>query len=135
MKPRFLPSGNDHQGRAILTYSACGPFSLWRLRVRVVYEFLFQPVQFRFREIFQIHQVVARALSDADQFVELQMHHFGVAILRVLNQEDHQEGDDRRTRVDDELPRIGVAEYRPSRPPGDDDNKRDGECPRRAHNM
>src|SRR5882762_628138 len=35
------------------------------------------------------------------------MHRFGIAVLRVLNQKYHEECDDGRCRVDDELPRVG----------------------------
>jgi len=38
-----------------------------------------------------------------------------------LNNENHQKRDDCRPSVDDELPRIGVMEYRACDGPGDDD--------------
>jgi hypothetical protein len=41
--------------------------------------------------------------------------------LGVLNNEDHQERDDRRPSVDNELPSIGIMEYRAGDCPGDDD--------------
>jgi hypothetical protein len=44
-----------------------------------------------------------------------------IAILGVLNNEDHQERDDRRPSVDNELPSIGIVEYRAGDCPGDDD--------------
>jgi hypothetical protein len=44
-----------------------------------------------------------------------------IAILGVLNNEDHQERDDRRPSVDNELPTIGIVEYRAGDCPGDDD--------------
>ena len=40
------------------------------------------------------------------------MHRFGVAVLRVLNQEDHQESDDGGGGVDDQLPGIGEMKSR-----------------------
>ena len=49
-----------------------------------------------------------RALHGPDQLVQLELHRRGVAVLGVLDQEDHQEGDDRGAGVDDQLP--GVAE-------------------------
>jgi len=43
-----------------------------------------------------------------------------IAILGVLNNKDHQERDDRRPSVDNELPSIGIAEYRAGDCPDDD---------------
>ena len=54
-----------------------------------------------------------RGFVGANEFVELNMHRFSVAILAVLNKKDHQEGDDRRPRIYDELPGIAEAEQRP----------------------
>ena len=52
------------------------------------------------------------------------MHRLGIAVLRVLNEEDHQEGDDRRAGVNQQLPRIGViVEVSRGRP---DDDHSDG---------
>src|ERR1051325_6327489 len=49
------------------------------------------------------------------------MYGFGVAVLRVLYEEDHQEGDDGRARVDDELPSVAELEERAGDAPDDDD--------------
>ena len=57
----------------------------------------------------------------ADQFVELGLERGAVAVLGVLDQEHHEEGDDGRPGVDDQLPGIGEAEKRPARGPDDDD--------------
>ena len=65
-------------------------------------------LQFLIGEFFQIDQVIARAAERANQFIEFQMNRFGVAVLRVLDQEDHQESDDGGAGIDDELPGIGV---------------------------
>ena len=46
----------------------------------------------------------------ADEFVQLQVQRLGVTVLGVLDEENHQEGDDRRTGIDDELP--GVREMK-----------------------
>ena len=48
------------------------------------------------------------------------MNCLGIAVLRVLDQEDHQERNDGRAGVDDELPRIGIMEGRTERGPDDD---------------
>ena len=55
--------------------------------------------------------------AGADQFVELGLHGRAVAVLRVLDQEHHQEGDDRGAGVDDQLPGVAKAEDRPASPP------------------
>src|SRR3546814_14221051 len=49
-------------------------------------------------------EAVARAVERADKLVELGLHRRGVAILRILDQEYHQKGDDRRSRIHAELP-------------------------------
>jgi hypothetical protein len=41
-------------------------------------------------------ELLARRVDRAEHLVELGLHRGGVAILAVLDQEDHQEGDDRR---------------------------------------
>jgi hypothetical protein len=48
-----------------------------------------------------------------------------IAILGVLNNEDHQKRDDCRPSIDNELPRIGVMEYRAGNGPSDDDEYRE----------
>src|SRR5690606_15735650 len=60
-------------------------------------------------------------LADADQFVELGLQGGAVAVLRVLDEEHHQEGDDGGAGVDDELPGIGEAEERAAYRPGHHD--------------
>src|SRR5712691_7896620 len=66
------------------------------LRLESVKGFLFQ--------LFEIEQSVVGALGCPDEFVELDLDRFRVAILRVLNQEHHQKRDDRSAGVDDQLP-------------------------------
>jgi hypothetical protein len=41
--------------------------------------------------------------ADADEFVQLDLDGSTFPVLRVLDEEDHQEGDDGRAGVDDEL--------------------------------
>jgi hypothetical protein len=40
------------------------------------------------------------------------MHRFGVAVLRVLNEEDHEEGDDSGAGIDDQLLGVGKVKHR-----------------------
>lgn len=51
-------------------------------------------------------------LACPDEFVELCLDCRAVSVLGALNQEDHQECDDGRPGVDDELPCFGEAEDR-----------------------
>ena len=55
------------------------------------------------------------SLDREDEFGQLELQRHGVAVLRVLNQEHHQERHDRGRGVDDELPGVAVAEQRPGR--------------------
>ena len=82
--------------------------------------------------VLQLHRRVARALGSVDQLVELQVQRLGVAVLRVLDQKHHQEGDDRRAGVDDQLPSIGPTEQRPGDRPDDEQRQRGDERRRLA---
>src|SRR5215470_937839 len=46
-------------------------------------------IELRFIQLFEIQKRVMRALSSAYQFVQLQLHRRGIAVLRALNEEDH----------------------------------------------
>ena len=63
---------------------------------------------------------VARAVDRTDQLVELDLGGLALAVGRRLDDEDHEEGDDRGGRVDHELPRVGEVEERPRDEPRDD---------------
>ena len=54
-----------------------------------------------------------RAESGANEFIQLDLDCRRVAVLGVLDQEHHQKGNDRRCRVDDQLPRVAEVEERP----------------------
>ena len=71
-----------------------------------VFELLFYFLHFFVGEIFQIEQFISRLSERTDDFIELQMHCFGVAVLGVLNQEHHQKGNDGGSSVDDQLPGV-----------------------------
>ena len=51
-----------------------------------------------------------RTFDGANQFVQFDMHRLRVTVLGILDQEDHQKGDDCGSRIDDELPSIAKAE-------------------------
>src|SRR5690606_8853601 len=48
------------------------------------------------------------ALTHPDQLVELGLQGRAIPVLRVLDEEHHEEGDDGRAGIDDELPGIRV---------------------------
>jgi len=54
-----------------------------------------------------------RAAHRANQFIEFELNGVTIAILGILNQKYHQERDDRRACVDDQLPRVAELKYRP----------------------
>ena len=56
----------------------------------------------------------------------------GVSILCVLNQKHHEKCDDRRSGIDDELPRIGKMKGRPCEDPHTNDKHSSRKCPRTA---
>ena len=49
--------------------------------------------------VLQVHQRVAGPVLGADQLIELEVDRLGVAVLRVLDQEHHQERHNRRRRI------------------------------------
>jgi hypothetical protein len=66
-----------------------------------------------------------RTSQRADDLVELHVQRFAVAVL-LLDEEDHQERDHRRPRVDHELPSVTEMEIGPRRRPRrDDEDRRD----------
>src|SRR4030095_5310354 len=57
------------------------------------------------------------------------MNCFGVAVLRVLNQEHHQERNNGCSGVDDQLPRVGKMKSGPGNEPDGDDDHSSSKCP------
>ena len=60
------------------------------------------------------------------------MNRFRIAVLRILDQEHHEEGDNRRAGVNDQLPRIRVMKGGAGYDPDDDCGDRRAKRPRRA---
>ena len=60
----------------------------------------------------------------ANQLVELHLNRFGVAILGALNQKHHDERNDRRRCIDDQLPRVAETKQRTRQNPHQDGSKR-----------
>src|SRR5216684_175752 len=128
------PAGG--RGRLKLTRSSRFRLGLSRARgpfaqaLKLLLEFF----QLLVGKFFEIEQIVPRAAKRTNQLVEFQMKCFSVAVLRVLNQEHHQESNDGGACVDDELPRVGIMKRRPRQGPNNDDRNRNRECPRTAQN-
>src|SRR5262249_26784182 len=67
-----------------------------------------------------------------DELVQLELDGERVLVLRALDEEHHQEGDDGGAGVDDQLPGVGEAEQRSGPEPDDDHQHGGGEGPRAA---
>ncbi|MNO89712.1 hypothetical protein D3C76_812040 [compost metagenome] len=65
-----------------------------------------------------------RLLGHPQQFVDFQMQDVGVAVLRVLDQEHHQERDDGGRGIDDQLPCIVEMKNRSAQPPQENQDQR-----------
>ena len=76
-----------------------------------------QLVEFFLAPFFKVNQAVARTSHCSDEFIQFQLNSLVFLVLRALDQEDHQEGDDCGARVDYELPRIGKTEKRAGNQP------------------
>jgi hypothetical protein len=69
---------------------------------------------------FEIDHLVPCSAYRPNQLVELDLYRPRVPVLRVLNQEDHEERHDRGGRVDHQLPGIGEPEQGAHREPQHD---------------
>src|SRR5688500_18716817 len=83
-----------------------------------------QDVQLLVAQPLDVDQAIARSRQGGDELVQLQLDGQAVLVLALLDQEDHQEGDDGGAGVDDELPGVREAEDGARQGPGDD--HRDG---------
>jgi hypothetical protein len=72
-------------------------------------------------------------LTHPDELIKLDLNSGTVAVLRVLNQEDHQKRYDGRSGIDDELPSIGIFKNGTAASPSYDryEGKEEGRRPRR----
>lgn len=85
------------------------------------------------RGAFLFVRVFVRAVSGVYKSPrKLELHRPGIAILGVLDQEHHQERDDRRGGVDDELPAVRVTDDGPECGPDDHERKGEKKCRCRA---
>jgi len=83
--------------------------------------------------MFDINHFIVRLIDGLDDFIKFKMNGSSVAVLGVLNQKHHQESDDRGACINNELPRVGVVEVRPSQNPQNDYEQGAKECPFRSH--
>lgn len=81
-------------------------------------------------QVLEPHVVLAGTLGSAQEFVELELDCLAIAVLGVLNEKYHQEGDDSRPGVDDKLPGIAEVKDRPSARPyhHDEDGPEEDSC-------
>ena len=86
-----------------------------------------QNVELLLAQVFDVDQPVRGAGDGRHQLVQLELHRARVLVLRVLDQEHHEERHDGRSRVDDELPGVGKVKERAGQEPHDDDPERDSE--------
>src|SRR6266404_4174878 len=59
-------------------------------------------------KFFQIDKFISSPFQRSDYFVEFQMSRFGIAVLRILNEKDHQESNNCRSGINNELPGIRI---------------------------
>lgn len=82
--------------------------SVVRVTLRRTLALLPELLNFFLGEVLDTDKVIPD-LAYSDQLVQLDLDGGTVPVLRVLNKEHHQECDDRRARVDDELPGIRIV--------------------------
>src|SRR6266496_2057811 len=80
-------------------------------------------------KLLEVDHRCAGASYAFDKFIQLQVNRFCVAVLRVLNQKDHQKGDDRRAGVDDQLPGVRIVKHWTGDRPRHDDSYGENEGP------
>ena len=73
-------------------------------------EFLPNELKVVVRHVIEFDQSSPCTFDTTQQFVELQGDNSCLSVLGVLDEEDHQESNDRRSGVDEKLPGVGVVE-------------------------
>ena len=79
-------------------------------------------------EILNCSELVFRPLHCQHELRQFELNRKRVAVLRVLDQEHHQECHDGRAGVNHQLPSIAVLEYRSGQDPDDDQCDRKQKC-------
>src|SRR3954462_3232349 len=78
---------------------------------------LFQLIQLFVGKLLDIDKIVVCRMVRTNEFVKLQVQRLGVAVLRVLDEEDHKKRNDFGAGINDELPGIREMEKWPARGP------------------
>lgn len=92
-------------------------------------ELLFEALKLLIGKLLEIDEFIARVSNRANELVQFQMNCLCIAILGVLNQKYHQEGDNGRSGVYDQLPRVGKVKNGASNEPDDNDQQSCSKCP------
>lgn len=80
-------------------------------------------IQLLVTKLFDVHHLVSCLVDRVNEFIQFEVDRTRVSILGVLNDEHHEERDDRRSSIYDKLPGIRVVEERSrDRPNSDDEN-------------
>ena len=88
---------------------------------------LLERVELGLGQVLEIGHGGLRTFQRPQQLVELDLHRDAVAVLGVLDEEDHQESHDRGARVDHELPGIAEVKQWAGGGPGEDDENGEAE--------
>ena len=92
-------------------------------------ELFFKSLQLFIRKVLEIDEFIARVFNRANEFVQFQMNCLSISILGVLNQKYHQESDNGRSGVYDQLPRVGKVKNGATNEPDDNDQQSCSKCP------
>jgi hypothetical protein len=79
-------------------------------------------------QVLYADEIVLRS-ADTNEFVKFHLDRGSVSVLGILDEKDHQEGNDSGACVDDELPGIGKLKQRPADRPDKDGSQGKGEDP------
>lgn len=93
-------------------------------------EMFLQLFQVFVRKFFNVDKFIARIFEGTDELIEFQLGCLGIAVLRVLNKEDHEKSDNGRASINDELPGIRKMEDRTGGGPRNNDKNCEDKDPR-----
>ncbi|TSC97424.1 MAG: Uncharacterized protein Greene101449_1208, partial [Candidatus Peregrinibacteria bacterium Greene1014_49] len=79
-------------------------------------------------QFFKIHEGIVCVAIAADEFIELHLHRNAIAVLSVLNEKNHEEGNDGGSGIDHELPSVAETEHRTGEKPRDNDPAGEQKC-------
>jgi hypothetical protein len=94
--------------------------------------FICQVLQFGIRQVLNVDHLVVRLVDGLDDLVQFQVDRPGIAVLRILDQENDEKRYHRRARIDDQLPRVRITKIRSGCEPSDNCEQSDEERPFRS---